>query len=139
MWQFNSKLNFASRSSSHYILNAFALPLASYLVMSDGDTSSSGFLQLSTTDNNVPARIFSGPVDPSEKPIGASESNDYMSPSPQSPSRRSPRLIKGPELDYMDPNGGVLEAIVNQDEECFGLSRPLTPENEAIVQNGERQ
>ncbi|GAW02402.1 hypothetical protein LENED_004056 [Lentinula edodes] len=110
------KLNFESRSSSHYILNAFALPLASYLVMSN-------------------ARIFSGPVDPPEKPIAASESNNYLSPSPPSPSRRSPRLLKGPEPDYTDPNGGSVGAIVNQDEELFGLSRPLTPENEAIVQN----
>ncbi|KAH7871874.1 uncharacterized protein C8R40DRAFT_1120607 [Lentinula edodes] len=131
------KLNFESRSSSHYILNAFALPLASYLVMSNGDASSSGLLQLYTTDvsNNVQARIFSGPVDPPEKPIAASESNNYLSPSPPSPSRRSPRLLKGPEPDYTDPNGGSVGAIVNQDEELFGLSRPLTPENEAIVQN----
>lgn len=135
------KLNFESRSSSHYILNAFALPLASYLVMSNGDASSSGLLQLYTTDvsNNVQARIFSGPVDPPEKPIAASESNNYLSPSPPSPSRRSPRLLKGPEPDYTDPNGGSVGAIVNQDEELFGLSRPLTPENEAIVQNGECQ
>ncbi|KAJ4487980.1 hypothetical protein J3R30DRAFT_875144 [Lentinula aciculospora] len=105
--------------------------------MSDGDTDQISGIPIGSSFTDAEARIFFEPTNP-EKKINASYSSDYLPPARSSPALRSPKLSTATEPS---PVAGTAEliggeaAIIERDEELFGSSRSLTPENEGFIQD----
>ncbi|KAJ3779335.1 hypothetical protein FB446DRAFT_3930 [Lentinula raphanica] len=81
------------------------------------------------------AEVLAGVVD-SPEPSGPN--TEYLSPTRVSPLRRSPRLSQAVKVVALDDDAELLvdeAANIAEEDATFGSSRPLTPENEGLIQD----